>query len=96
MCLNIVVEEVFKDPIELNNVTDAYSNHTPEFQVVLRSYMLHKSYSCDNTETGLNWITVALLLKKAEYQLSLFSQNANSSDVKLSEVCFGAALFLEA
>lgn len=91
-----MVEEVFKDPIELNNVTGACSNHTPELQAVLGGYMLHKSYSCDNTETGLNWITVAVLLKKAEYRLSLFSQNANSSDVKLSEVCLGAAFFLEA
>lgn len=43
------------------------------------------------TGTDLNQIAGVLLLKKAEYLLSLFSQNANSSDMKLSEIWLGAS-----
>lgn len=43
--------------------------------------------------TGWKQIARVLLLKKAEYCLSLFSRNANSSDMKLSEIWLGALFF---
>lgn len=56
VCLNVAVDEVFKSSSESNNVTDACSNYTPEFQAACCTHYTAARYENRSKTEGRSFI----------------------------------------